>query len=484
MAGPPWLVAARREAGAQLAALAWPAEAEEDWRYSGIDRFDPDRFAPVVSEGDGEDVEAAQALARQWAEALGPAVATVVTLDGRLVVASGSLAEVDGGFDGEGPAAGLQVRSGLRSAVPLRRAAALGPGDPPDAFGVLHRAFSADPVLVGVGNGRQVEGLVLVVHAIRQAPLEGVGRAVFPELRVEVGEGARLGLVEVLASLPPGGPAASTGASRNGSAVPDVAEGERPVPGQRGAARPGTDHEVAVWSGPPGGPLAVLVSGWQVAAGGQLDYGGIQALDRSASAVVFQASGVERDGRLRALTAATGAGWARVRTDAAVLGQGARSELLAGFLAQGRQVLDFRTFQDHQAPFGESELLFKGAVGDRARSVYSGLIRVRRGARGTNAYQTNHNLVLAEGARADSVPNLDIEENDVRCSHASTVGPIDEEQRYYLACRGIEPAVADRLVVRGFFGDLVSRAPIATVGAWLDRTVAARLGQAEREEGR
>jgi Fe-S cluster assembly protein SufD len=472
-------VAARREAGAQLAAIAWPAEAEEDWRYSGIDRFDPDRFAPVVTEDEVGDAEAAVALARQWADALGPVAATVVTLDGRLVGASGALAAVAGGFDGEGPAAGLQVRSGLRSAAPLRRAAALGPGDPPDAFGVLHRAFSADPVLVGLGGGRQVEGLVLVVHVVAQAPLGGLGRAVFPELRVEVGEGARLGLVEVLASLPPGHSPSSTGVAREGSAAFDRAVSDRAV-----SDRAASDHEVAVWAAPPGGPLAVLVSGWQVGAGGQLDYGGIQALDASASAVVFQASGVERDGRLRALTAATGAGWARVRTDAAVFGPGARSELLAGFVAQGRQVLDFRTFQDHQAPFGESELLFKGAVGDRARSVNSGLIRVRRGARGTNAYQTNHNLVLSEGARADSVPNLDIEENDVRCSHASTVGPIDEEQRYYLACRGIEPVVADRLVVRGFFGDLVSRAPIGAVGAWLDRTVAARLGQAEREEGR
>ena len=113
--------------------------------------------------------------------------------------------------------------------------------------------------------------------------------------------------------------------------------------------------------------------------------------------------------------------------------------MLAAYLGTGDQVHDFRTLQDHHAERTDSELLFKGAVADTARSVYSGLIRIRKGARRVDARQTNHNLVLSEGAHADSVPNLEIDENDVRCSHASTVGPIDEEQRHYLESRGIDP---------------------------------------------
>ena len=120
---------------------------------------------------------------------------------------------------------------------------------------------------------------------------------------------------------------------------------------------------------------------------------------------------------------------------------------------------DFRTLQDHAAPATTTDLLFKGAVQDRGRSVYSGLIRVRPGARGTNAFQTNRNLVLSEGARADSVPNLEIDENDVGCSHASAVGPVDEEQRFYLESRGVPPEVADRLIVLGFFGEVLDRLP-------------------------
>ena len=89
---------------------------------------------------------------------------------------------------------------------------------------------------------------------------------------------------------------------------------------------------------------------------------------------------------------------------------------------------------------------------------------MRRGAVRADAMQTNHNLVLDEGAHADSVPNLDIEENDVRCSHGSTVGPIDEDQRYYLESRGVAPAMAERLIVAGFFSDIAAQAPVA--GGW------------------
>src|SRR3954462_11282458 len=120
-------------------------------------------------------------------------------------------------------------------------------------------------------------------------------------------------------------------------------------------------------------------------------------------------------------------------------------------------MLDFRTFQDHRAPDTTSNLLFKGAVGGHSRSVYTGLIRVRKSARGTNAFQTNRNLKLSDHAWAESVPNLEIENNDVRCSHASTVGPVDEDQRFYLESRGVPTAVAERLIVAGFFDEVLER---------------------------
>jgi len=117
-------------------------------------------------------------------------------------------------------------------------------------------------------------------------------------------------------------------------------------------------------------------------------------------------------------------------------------------------------------------------VADRSRSVYSGLIRVHRGAVRSDARQTNHNLVLDEGAHADSVPNLDILENDVKCSHASTVGPIDEDQRYYIESRGVAPEVAEGLIVRGFFDAIIDRGPVPEVTRLLEREIHDRLGTA------
>ena len=174
-----------------------------------------------------------------------------------------------------------------------------------------------------------------------------------------------------------------------------------------------------------------------------------------------------------------------VRTCVSTAGT-ARSEILSAYLGDGSQVHDIRTLQDHAAPRTTSELLCQGAVAGRSRSVYSGLIRVHRGAVRSDARQTNHNLVLDEGAHADSVPNLDILENDVTCSHASTVGPVDEDQRYYIESRGVVPEVAEGLIVRGFFDAIVDRGPVPEVTALLQGEVHRRLdvalgwGESER----
>ena len=134
-------------------------------------------------------------------------------------------------------------------------------------------------------------------------------------------------------------------------------------------------------------------------------------------------------------------------------------------------MLDLRTFQEHRAPDTTSNLLFKGAVGDHSHSVYTGLIRIKPDARGSNAVQTNRNLKLSEHAWAESVPNLEIENNDVHCSHASTVGPVDEDQRFYLESRGVPTAVADRLIVGGFFDEVLDDLPVPQ----LAESVRARL---------
>ena len=164
-----------------------------------------------------------------------------------------------------------------------------------------------------------------------------------------------------------------------------------------------------------------------------------------------------------------------MRTDCRLVGRGATGDLLAAYFGDGDQTLDYRTFQDHVAPDTTSNLLFKGAVSDRSRSVYTGLIRVGKDARGTNAFQTNRNIKLSEDAWAESVPNLVIENNDVHCSHASAVGPIDEEQRFYLESRGVPTVVAERLIVAGFFAEVLDQLPVPDLRDRLDAAVADKL---------
>ena len=192
---------------------------------------------------------------------------------------------------------------------------------------------------------------------------------------------------------------------------------------------------------------------------------------------MLQRAHVGKDASLRSSAVALGGEYARLRSESLLTGPEAESDLLAVYFGDQSQMLDFRTLQDHAAPRTRSDLLFKGAVEDHARSVYSGLIRLRQEAQKANAYQTNRNLVLSEGAGAESIPNLEIEANDVRCSHASTVGPIDDDQLYYLESRGIRPEDAERLIVLGFFEDVFARLPIPSLADALRRSVHEKLGQ-------
>jgi Fe-S cluster assembly protein SufD len=222
--------------------------------------------------------------------------------------------------------------------------------------------------------------------------------------------------------------------------------------------------------------LVIPVSEIQVADGAELSYVSVQALGPRTWQLAHQASAIGADATLDSFAVALGGSYARLRTDSALQGASGTSRLRAAFIGRNDQMLDFRTLQDHRAPHTTSDLLFMGAVADRAHSVYSGLIRVRRGAVKSDAMQTNHNLVLDEGAHADSVPNLDIEENDVKCSHGSTVGPVDEDQRYYLESRGIDPDMAERLIVGGFFENIADQVPIPGVRAMVGQALADRSG--------
>ena len=154
-----------------------------------------------------------------------------------------------------------------------------------------------------------------------------------------------------------------------------------------------------------------------------------------------------------------GGRFARLRLTVDLVGRGADARITGAYFADSEQTLDYRYFMNHIGPNTTSEMFLKGAVAGAARSVFTGLIRIEPEGQGANAHQTNRNLVLSDAAEAHSVPNLEILANDVRCGHGSAVGPLDEEQRYYLMSRGLSGPRADRLQVLGFFEESLQRFP-------------------------
>lgn len=225
----------------------------------------------------------------------------------------------------------------------------------------------------------------------------------------------------------------------------------------------------------PGPSLTVPVTIIDAADASNVSYLAVNDVDNEAWHIGHQVVTGERDSNIQLSTVTLGGYYTRVRTESRSGGPGATLRQVALYFAAGNQMHDFRVHQDHDAPHTTSDLLFKGAVQDHARSVYTGLISIREHAKGTSANQTNRNLTLSDGAWAESVPNLDIRNNDVRCSHASTVGPIDAEQRFYLESRGVPPETAERLVVLGFFDEVLQQLPTGPLASDLRARVAERL---------
>jgi Fe-S cluster assembly protein SufD len=164
-----------------------------------------------------------------------------------------------------------------------------------------------------------------------------------------------------------------------------------------------------------------------------------------------------RDAKITTVYVSLGADVTRADVQCRLTSPGAHVDMLGLYVAEGSQHMDHQTLQDHLAPHASSNLLFKGALTDEGRSVFRGLIRVHPKAQRTDAYQTNRNLILSDRARADSLPNLEIAADDVRCSHAATIGQLDEDEIFYLLSRGIPKKEAIRLVIFGFFGEVLDQ---------------------------
>ena len=219
--------------------------------------------------------------------------------------------------------------------------------------------------------------------------------------------------------------------------------------------------------------LVCPVTELKVNQAGRLRYLTVQEHGPRIWQIATQTAEIDRDAHLAVSQIALGGEYARARIETKMIGQGSSGNISAVYFGRANAQHDFRTFQRHNAPHTNSNLLFKGVVDDRSRAIYTGLIRIEPDAAGVNAYQTNRTLKLSDEAWAESVPNLEIENNDVRCSHASAVGPIDQDQRFYLESRGVPEETAEALIVRVFFGDVLDELPVAAVSD----AVNARIGE-------
>ena len=185
---------------------------------------------------------------------------------------------------------------------------------------------------------------------------------------------------------------------------------------------------------------------------------------------------VERDGNLDWIFGAIGSKLTKNFSELDLAGEGATGRMSGFYFTDGAQHLDHDTQQNHLAPHTTSDLLFKGALKGKSRSVWQGMIYVAKGAEKTDGYQANRNVVLDEGARADSIPGLEILADDVRCTHGATVGKLEAEPIFYLKSRGIPQKDAERIVVEGFFDPIMQRIPFEGVRERFHQAILEKMG--------
>jgi len=319
--------------------------------------------------------------------------------------------------------AGVHLRGTLRDEGANNVAGSI-IGETDDVFVLMNDGYGGEPHVITVPPNTDIETPIVIDHEIVTD-----GGATFPRLFVDVGENSSVEVVEVF---------------RSG------------------------DIEA----------LVVPVVEIRCAAAARVNYLQVQQLGPRVWQVGRQHSTVGAQATFNSGAAAFGGRYARARIDCELVGRGSTGNLGAVYFGDGEQTLDFRTFQHHIGADTMSNLLFKGVLDDKAKSIYTGLIKVGHEARGTNAFQTNRNVKLSDDAWAESVPNLEIETNDVKCSHASTVGPIDEQQRFYLESRGVPTPVAERLIVAGFFDEVLDTMPTSEVGPSIRASIDTKLENA------
>jgi Fe-S cluster assembly protein SufD len=416
---PAWLRELREGAIARFSELGFPTTKQEEWRFTSVAPIADARF--TLPHGPRSPLPALADIERLCVGA-GP---RVVFVDGRHVPALSTPAELTGGVRAGSLAAAL--RTGADSEL-ARTHLAHHARWRDSAFAALNTAFLADGSFVHVPADVTLDLPLEVVflstgHAGSDGPIVS-----HPRSLIVVERGARAAVVESYAGL-------SDGVYWS-NAVTEVVVGE--------GAR------VEVYRVQQEGPRGLQVATTH--------------------------SRQERDSYLGMHVVTLGAALARHDINAVLDGPGAELILNGLYLLSGAQHADHHTVIDHAQPHCASHEFFNGVLAERAHGVFNGRIIVRPGAQRTDSKQTNNNLLLSTEARADSQPQLEIYADDVKCTHGSTVGPIDQTQLYYLRSRGLSPEAARSILTYGFGAEILDRMRHPDVRERLDRLVRARLG--------
>jgi len=207
----------------------------------------------------------------------------------------------------------------------------------------------------------------------------------------------------------------------------------------------------------------------------KLEYVSIQNLSRETWHFAAHRARVERDAELDWVAGGFGSKKGKIWIENDLAGPGATSRVTGAYFTDGSQHLDYDTFQEHIAPHTTSDFAFKGALRDASTAVWRGMIRVEPDAQKTNGYQENRNLILSERAHADSIPGLEILANDVRCTHGATSSPVNRDELFYCMARGLSRGEAERLIVRGFFQDVLDRIDLEPVREAVAQALEARI---------
>ncbi|WP_420633379.1 Fe-S cluster assembly protein SufD [Candidatus Palauibacter sp.] len=415
---PAAIAGARAAAWERFVALPWPTRKSEEWRYTDLSKIGFDALTPVApatapSEGLPADV-------REVLGQSGDRAGVVVLRDGRVA----HLELEPGAAEAGVVLCSIRDAAAEHPELLQRMLLEAKPGPAEEKLWSLHLALLGGGYLLFVPRGVEMSAPVHAFHIV-----ERTGTLSSAHSLVYAGTGARASLIDEFVS-------------------DDLVEETVSLHG-------------------------ATVSG---EGGANVEYVALQRFGRGVKRFSTQHVFAGRDSRVVTFNVALGGDLSRADVTSRLAGPGSDSEMLALWFGDSGQHFDHHTLQHHVAPHAHSDLLFKGALTDEASSVFRGLIRVDKGAQLTDAYQTNRNLLLSEGSHASALPNLEIEADDVRCSHGATIGQVEDGQLFYLMSRGLTRRQAERLLVFGFFDEVLARLPMEGVRARVREAIEEKIG--------